>query len=289
MTIKLDTLLRYKIIEIVAYWEGRLTTNHLCQSFGIGRQQASKDINNYLTDIAPHNLMYDAPLKGYRPTSRFKPVFTHNNPQEYIQWRTDTCDGAAPFYNLAAQFGQTQAPGWLANLTPHPAQLSPHILSTLVAAITEKQAIETTYVSLNNPKPDPRIIIPHALVFCRNRWHVRAYCKKNGDFRDFVLTRFRGELKLLGDAFIQTEEDQYWNHWIKIKIVPDTRLSPAQRKIIAMDYAMSRNALMIETRAALAHYVLQQFNLDPQKIEAKPEAQQLMIANLKDVEKWLFG
>ena len=26
----------------LAQWEGRLTTNHLCNSFGIGRQQASE-------------------------------------------------------------------------------------------------------------------------------------------------------------------------------------------------------------------------------------------------------
>jgi hypothetical protein len=42
-----DLLLRYRTIEIIALWEGRLTTNHLCATFGIGRQQASKDINTY--------------------------------------------------------------------------------------------------------------------------------------------------------------------------------------------------------------------------------------------------
>ena len=48
-----ELLMRYRLIEIVALWEGRLTTNHLCNSFGIARQQASKDINAYLRDIAP--------------------------------------------------------------------------------------------------------------------------------------------------------------------------------------------------------------------------------------------
>ena len=46
--IRWDLLLRYRLIEIIALWEGRLTTNHICHSFGIGRQQASKDINTYL-------------------------------------------------------------------------------------------------------------------------------------------------------------------------------------------------------------------------------------------------
>ncbi len=33
-----EQLLRYRFIEIVAMWEGRLTTRHLCDVFGIGRQ-----------------------------------------------------------------------------------------------------------------------------------------------------------------------------------------------------------------------------------------------------------
>ena len=33
-----DLLLRYRLIEVIALWEGRLTTNHLVRAFGIGRQ-----------------------------------------------------------------------------------------------------------------------------------------------------------------------------------------------------------------------------------------------------------
>ena len=41
-----DQTLRFRLLEIVLQWEGRLTTNHLCSAFEIGRQQASKDIRN---------------------------------------------------------------------------------------------------------------------------------------------------------------------------------------------------------------------------------------------------
>ncbi|OQK62969.1 hypothetical protein XM79_c11864 [Vibrio vulnificus] len=50
--IRWDLLFRYRMIEVIALWEGRLTTNHLIKSFGIGRQQASKDINSYLSEVA---------------------------------------------------------------------------------------------------------------------------------------------------------------------------------------------------------------------------------------------
>ena len=73
--IRWDLALRYRLIETIAWWEGRLTTDHLMQSFGISRQQASKDINTYLNEHAPKNLTYDRHLKGYKPTKGFQPLF----------------------------------------------------------------------------------------------------------------------------------------------------------------------------------------------------------------------
>lgn len=45
--VRWNLALRYRLIETVAWWGGRLTTGHLIQSCGISRQQASKDINTY--------------------------------------------------------------------------------------------------------------------------------------------------------------------------------------------------------------------------------------------------
>ena len=82
--IRWELLMRYRLIEIVALWEGRLTTNHLCNSFGIARQQASKDINAYLRDVAPGNLEYDGKLKGYKPATDFTPRLTSGLADEYL-------------------------------------------------------------------------------------------------------------------------------------------------------------------------------------------------------------
>jgi len=41
-----EQLLRYRYIELISLWEGRLTTRKLCETFGIGRQQANKDLSN---------------------------------------------------------------------------------------------------------------------------------------------------------------------------------------------------------------------------------------------------
>lgn len=81
---KWDQHQRFRLIELIAYWEGRLTTNHLCESFGIGRQQASKDINFYIQHISQTNLEYDKSLKGYVPSGSFKPHFITGEAQEFL-------------------------------------------------------------------------------------------------------------------------------------------------------------------------------------------------------------
>lgn len=277
-----DLLLRYRLIEIIALWEGRLTTNHLSNSFGIGRQQASKDINNYLRDIAPGNLNYDKNLKGYCPSSNFEPQLTTGSADEYLHILSRNQDISHTFEGLNLGLANTEV-----MLVPK-RSIKPDILRPLVRASREHKRIEVGYVSLNSPSIEERIIEPHTLVFTGLRWHVRAYCEKNRDFRDFVLSRFRGKPELLDTALVDACEDKDWHSSVNITIKPDSRLSPQQRKIIASDYGMIRANLKIKTRGALVEYTLQALNIDPRKVEPKPEAQQIMISNLSEIEKWLF-
>jgi len=283
---KIDQKLRYKVIEIVSFWEQRLTTNHLCAAFGIGRQQASKDINDYLA-AKPDNLVYDPQLKGYKPSPKFKPYFTRCEINEYIQLITALDEALDPFLDISL-LEPNLNPVAIETATLPAKPISPEILIPLLEAIRAEKSISIAYVSLTSPKPELRTLEPHTLVFTGSRWHTRAFCGRNKEFRDFVLTRFRGKLTILGDASASKAQDHYWQHKVKVKIIPDTRLDAWQRKIIAQDYGMIRNSLIIETRAALVTYLLQQYKIDPNKIEARPEAQQLMIANLSEVEKWLF-
>ena len=79
-----DQTLRFSSAGNRIAMEGRLTTNHLMTAFNIGRQQASRDINHYLTHYAPDGLVYDKSLKGYKPTDHFVPRFSEGNVDEYL-------------------------------------------------------------------------------------------------------------------------------------------------------------------------------------------------------------
>lgn len=278
---KWDLLFRYRLIEIVAYWEGRLTTNHLMNSFGIGRQQASKDINTYLTDVAPDNLTYNTRLKGYEPGPDFEPKLTTGTADEYLHILSRTKDLAHTFSQLDLGFANTH----MLQLPSRP--VDPVILRTIVLAAREQRRVDIGYISVNNPETDGRIIVPHTLVCTPMRWHVRAFCEKNGDYRDFVLSRFRGEPELMEVSEQGKDKDDSWSTEIELMLQPDPRLEQAQQSVIEHDYGMQNGFLSVRCKAALLQYVLQAYRLDPHKQEAKPEAQQIVIGNYKDVEQWL--
>lgn len=277
-----EVLMRYRLIEIIALWEGRLTTNHLMQSFRIQRQQASKDINTYNKRIAPGNLVHDTKLKGYRPAPDFKPVFTKGLAEEYLLALASNRSLSQQFSTLDLGFDHTEM------LQPPNRQVDPLILRALVQAARNGDKIDLGYVSLNSPDEESRIITPHTLVCTALRWHVRAYCEKNRAYRDFVLSRFRGINGIEGSSNNLKAQDVRWNTPVQIVLKADPRLSSYQRAIVEHDYAMLDGRHVIETRSALVPYVLQQLNIDLQKPAEKPQAQQIVVANLADVTPHAF-
>ncbi|WP_417706253.1 WYL domain-containing protein [Rheinheimera aquimaris] len=280
--IRWELLMRYRLIEIVALWEGRFTSTHLCKSFGIARQQASKDLNTYLSQIAPGNLVFDSRLRGYKPSDTFTPKVTSGLADEYLHALASTKDFAHTFSQLDLGFAHTEM------LTPPLRQVKPELLRALVQAARDGKKLDMGYVSLSSPDEESRIIAPHTLVCTPLRWHLRAYCEKNRDFRDFVLSRFRGINGIEGDANMTKEQDERWNTKIDIVLIPDSRLTDYQKDIIAEDYNMTDGKRVISVRSALVPYAVQALNLDLAKIEARPEAQQIMVANLDEVKRHAF-
>ena len=51
---------------------------------------------------------------------------------------------------------------------------------------------------------------------------------------------------------------------------------------------MDNGALEVSTRAALVQYALQALRIDSSIVQLKPEAQQIMVLNLPELEQYLF-
>lgn len=280
--IRWDLLFRYRMIEIITLWEGRLTTNHLIQSFGIGRQQASKDINTYLTDVAPGNLVYDKHLKGYKPSDSFIPKLTSGHADEYLHILSRSEDMTVTFNELDMGFENTTM------VRPVTRNITPEILRPLVQAIREKKRVDLSYTSLTNGEEVERIISPHTLVCTPLRWHVRAYCEHSEDYRDFVLSRIRGTPALETKKIKGKEQDALWNTHLSINLIPDSRLTEAQAKVIAHDYGMEKGILAISTNAALVRYVLDAYNIDINVLNSNPKGQQVILGNFEELRPYLI-
>lgn len=270
---------RYRFIELIAYWEGRVNTRNLMQQFGLSRQQCSADFSNY-NDQAPDNLHYDASLKVYLPAVNFRCHFISGDVVEYLNWlHNPTYLGIAPRVNA-------DIPNVALSLPAR--QVSPQIMRGLITAIRQERRLDVDYVSLSNPNREGRVIAPHTFINTGLRWHLRAWCEKSQDYRDFVLSRFRGEPELLGKSTHKADSDHAWNTPIEIILAPDTRLSAAKREVLEKDYQMQNGQLHITTRACLVHYLLQEMQINTKMLDGTPEAQQLICVNPHDIKPWLF-
>ncbi|MEH6626586.1 MAG: WYL domain-containing protein [Motiliproteus sp.] len=279
-----DLLLRYRLIEIIALWEGRLSSTHLCNAFGIGRQQASKDIGAYTKELAPGNLEYDGSLKGYKPTPAFCPKFTQGIAEEYLLLLTNNNQLGKTFKNLALGMENTE----LLNVPIR--DVKPEIIRAIVTAARQQKRLDVDYVSMHAPDREGRVIVPHTIVHTGLRWHVRAWCEKNSDYRDFVLSRFRGTPEIMDMSEHGVDADTAWQQEVTINLKPDRRLTEAQQSLVAADYGMTDNQLNITTRGCLVHYALWALRVDTKDnaLQDNPVAQQIVVTNMNDLRRWLF-
>lgn len=272
-TINKRTLLRYQVIEIIAYWEGRVTTNHLCSCFDIGRQQASREINAYLNEHAPENLEYDMQLTGYKASNHFRPIFTQGSVDEYLNLLALNDRLVSKHNHSALGFRE------VTSVLPPARAIDPVIMRAIVRAISKGKRLEVEYLSMNSAEPESRIIAPHSLVETPLRWHVRGYCEKNRAYRDFVLSRFIGEPELLDSSPNSIDEDSEWNTATNLVLQADPRLNSHQKKLIELDYGMTDGELVIPSRLAQLNYLIDALGLSLTQTHHEPSYQQITIKN----------
>lgn len=268
------------LIELLAYWEGRVNTRVLIQHLGLSRQQCSAELNSY-NKRTGDNLVYDASAKAYCPGPGFKRHCISGDVSDYLNWVQ-----GSPTATLAASQSNPHLPTDVLALPAR--KVAPEVMRGLVAAIRQQKRIEVDYVSLNNPNREGRVIAPHTFIKTGLRWHLRAWCEKSQDYRDFVLSRFRGTPELLDKTTRSAENDIAWNNLVTLILQPDPRLSPDKRAVIENDYQMENGQLQIRTRACLANYLLREMQINVKMLDGTPEAQQLVLVNLVDIKRWLF-
>lgn len=219
--------------------------------FGIAPAVATRDFTAY-RELAPGNLDFDGSRKLYLPAESFTPCF-HHDPDRVLS-------------ALASGFGDgDDRPG--AGYLPCalPVRLNRPALPELAVvsrAIHRHQVLQVRYHSLRRGATD-RAVIPHALVDSGLRWHVRAFDRKSGEFRDLVLSRIEQAVALPEHVPADHElgtADTLWNAMVDLVLVVHPGV--ARPEIVRRDFGMSRGEISLRVRAAVASYVLQLWNVD---------------------------
>jgi len=250
---------RFQFIEVMITWQGRVNASHLIKYFDISRKQASTTFKKYIANH-PQSIIYNENIKGFIALDEFIP---QHATKDFSQYHNFVNHSQQPiFSSIAEVIAPTRNP-------------QAHLAQPILRAIEDRLAIDIGYTSLSTPEYKDRIIEPHSLIFDGLRWHVRAYCRKNFQFRDFVLSRFNGEVVSEGKATENRDNDTLWHNTVDIVIEPDQRLSPIQQQVISDDYQMTDNQLIITVRKALANYFIKNMRLDHEKQD--PIAQQITL------------
>jgi len=281
---KHEVLLRLRAIELLAYWEGRLITTRLMGWFGISRQQASSDIKRYISDHNPGSLHHDPAVKGYVPKPGFQPVLTKGHINEYLDLISGlVSESVAVILEAEEHISAVQLPD---------RAVRPEVVREILRACRTQSSIKILYASMANPVWGERVISPHTLVYTGFRWHVRAYCHKRGEYRDFILSRIDRTPQPAEELAPGLSQDALWNEQILLTLVPNPKLNEGQKALVEKDFGMPDGRLQISVRKALAHYTLQRYQVAITVDEADDEFKYpviLLDTDRKQLSPYLFG
>lgn len=242
---------RLAFIELSARFLGEVKRQDLLARFDIKAAAGSRDLSAY-RELAPGNIDYDSKNKVYVRTERFRPLFDFRA-SRVLTWLTQGYGDSEPL---------PHRPVVASEVAPAISNTDLDTLSVITRAMFRKTAVHVTYRSLASGLT-AREIVPFALTDNGNRWHIRAFDRRTAGFRDFVLARIADARFVDGpvaDAERPDQDDQ-WNRIVELELVPH----PANMRnpdTIEFEYEMTEGRLVIRVRAALAGYILRQWNVD---------------------------
>jgi hypothetical protein len=242
---------RLAFIEFRLYFLGDIRRRDLMERFSIAPAATTRDFSLY-RELCPNNIDFEGSTKTYILGDQFEAVFEHNVERVLMMLSRGFGDGIS-------QMDEGILPNALPLILNRPEAA---ILAPVTRAIYQQQVVRLHYYS-HSSGLSAREIVPFALANDGLRWHVRAFDRQSKEFRDFVFTRMEAT-QLLVDSKPEKHElpdqDNQWNRIVELDIVPHPdRKHP---EITERDYGMVDGVLHLEVRAAMAGYVLRQWQVD---------------------------
>ncbi len=240
---------RLRRVELLLWWRGWVGRTDLTEGFGISAAQASGDLQRY-AELNPGALVYQTKRKRYEGTPEMRCIL-HEPRLEEAVWVFH--GGDAPGMEIGA--GRMRSAATVDVFRPLARRATPEVERRVFLAMEQGRRLRVCYATLSKRKALWREIAPHALGHDGYRWHVRAWCFRNGGFRDFAPSRMEG-VEWPGEEFAPPAADEDWRRMVTLELAPHPALDAEQRRAIELDYGMRNGGLKVTVRAAMREYFL---------------------------------
>ena len=237
---------RLAFIERVAWWRGVVNRGDLRKVFGISAAQASADLQGY-QEQNPTALAYNVRTKRYE--ARPEMICALHSP------RLEEAVGM--FLGIPVPLPQmaVDSNARVAIFVPPVRQADAAVERRIFLAVDQGKQLVITYWSVSSGRGKQRQIAPQGLGHDGYRWHVRAWCFENSDFRDFVLSRIE-KAEWPEVPFTTPTKDEAWEREVTVVVRANSELDEERRKTIERDYGMKAGKLQVRMREAMREYYL---------------------------------
>lgn len=276
---------RFRFIEASLLWEGAIRRQRVSEVFNVSLNHVTKDLRRYEAAY-PGNITFDHRRQHYVPGKRFRPHFASRDPGEYLALQLAHAESGTT--TVTPLLGGWEAVPVTAVPTP-PHGVEEGVLRAIVRAIASQRGVEVRYYSTRGSEPGQRRLWPHAIVHTGVRWHVRAYEPESGSFRNFALQRMEAPKPINTKCAVLAEQDTDWFTSMRVKVVPNPKLNPHQKRLVARDFGMAETKRgyewSVSLRRCLISYFVQKYGLDRKK--GQPSGQRIVLANEEEIRPWL--
>lgn len=263
-------------IEQQLLWGRCFKARMLMETFGVSRHQAGMDIKNYI-ELYPNNVKpYNPLVKYYEPSGKFVPDLA----------------GVDPDYPLIHGLVDASDHPPIEVCTNLRRELDSKVVLAVLKHIEEQTAFEAIYASASTPIGSKRVLSPTKVIFASGRLHIRAYCHKKSEYRDFALSRF---LTTPRPSKINKELpiDDLCERMLNVKVIVNPNLSEDAQALIHKEFS-SILSESLRIKASLLNYFLQENNLPIDEVSLQKAASMPwsypVIADLGgDAQEYLFS
>ncbi|NJR77504.1 WYL domain-containing protein [Sphingomonas corticis] len=227
-------------------WRGQANRSALTRKFGISPAQAAVDFREYLARCREPLPLYDTVRKTYVASDRHLGL---EDPGELPPMLEVIADGAAERFDEL----------------PMPERQCPAaIMRHLYQAMDRGVRIEIDYVSMSSGRTTSQWIAPARIAYDGERLHFRAWSYRHGEWRDYLPVRVSEASSFATEPLPEPlPTDVEWETMVRVALRPRSGLSPEQRQAARDEYGFAgQDALVLETRAALAFYLDRRWGLD---------------------------